>query len=360
LLESGDGRPAGRGAAPVRNTECWGSHVPFVMDAAPDAATPSGLGSLPGPRIVTFGPASCGTLVSVVDSRSGPTGRPAKGPVSGYSLRVEELFLNAVHALANALDACDPYTGGHSARVSTYAMAIGRALGLEPDLIATLGLGGELHDIGKIGVPQHLLTKAGKLTPAEYRAVMDHTTTGEKILLPLLHNHPTVLEIVRSHHERWDGHGLPDGLEGEQIPLAARIVAVADTFDAMTSDRPYRAALTSATALCELERGAGSQFDPECVAAFCRAFPTGKPVDVSGPIERWTGKLARASERPQGAFARRQRRTPAPTSDTRALFRRSSSRPRRWSGRGLPFRSGAANQTCVAGRSRRFSSVFEE
>ncbi len=181
--------------------------------------------------------------------------------------RLNQLLLRAVRTLAQALEARDAYTWGHSARVSRYGELIARQLELADAEVANISLGGELHDIGKIGVPDVLLLKAGPLTPEEYRRIMQHTVIGDRILRPLLHNQPEVLSIVRSHHERLDGSSLPDGLSGDSIPLTARIVAVADAFDAMTSARPYRSALSVRAALSELIAHAGTQFDEACVEA---------------------------------------------------------------------------------------------
>lgn len=181
--------------------------------------------------------------------------------------RLSQLLLGAVRTLAHALEARDAYTWGHSARVSQYAELIARQLDMAEAEVVMVSLGGELHDIGKIGVPDDLLLKPGPLTEDEYRQVMEHTVIGDRILRPLLHSQPEVLSIVRSHHERLDGSSLPDGLSGDSIPLAARIVAVADAFDAMTSARPYRRALTVRAALDELVAHSGTQFDLACVEA---------------------------------------------------------------------------------------------
>ncbi len=180
----------------------------------------------------------------------------------------EKLLLGALHALHEALDAKDSYTSHHSLRVSAYAGTIARQLKLTEREVSNVGLGAELHDIGKIGVPEALLHKDGPLTDEEYRQVMTHMTTGERILRPLFADNPTVLHVVRWHHERVDGTGLPDGLTDCEIPLSARIVAVADAFDAMTCARPYRSVRPAKEALRELEASAGSQLDEVCVAAF--------------------------------------------------------------------------------------------
>ena len=180
---------------------------------------------------------------------------------------IDRLMLRAIRSLAHALEAKDSYTWGHSKRVSVYSVAIGSKLGLAEKEQATLALGGELHDIGKIGIHETLLNKPAPLTADEYRDVMQHTVIGERILRPLLRSDSAVLGIVRWHHEHIGGGSLPDGLTGEEIPLEARIVSVADAFDAMTSERPYRLPMTAAGALHELELAAGTQFDEDCVYA---------------------------------------------------------------------------------------------
>jgi HD-GYP domain-containing protein (c-di-GMP phosphodiesterase class II) len=141
-------------------------------------------------------------------------------------------------------------------------------LGFDAGDIDEIRLGGELHDVGKIGVPDRLLCKPCPLTFDEFRRVTEHTLIGEQILLPLLQDHPAVLEVVRWHHERFDGNGTPDGLQGDKIPLGVRVVTVADCFDAMTTAREYRSPLSLSAAVEELQNGAGSQFDPDCVQAF--------------------------------------------------------------------------------------------
>ena len=143
-----------------------------------------------------------------------------------------------MQSLADALEVKDPYTRGHSVRVSYYAVAIANALGLEPDLVRQIELGGHLHDIGKIGVREAVLNKPGPLTDEEYEHIMTHPMVGWQILSPLLGDVPVALRVVRWHHERFDGGGIPDRLAGEEIPLEARIAAVADSFDAMPSSRP--------------------------------------------------------------------------------------------------------------------------
>jgi putative two-component system response regulator len=193
--------------------------------------------------------------------------------VQEQAQRIQELFLQGVQMLARALEAKDAYTRGHSIRVSQYAVATAARLGFAGTELAHIRLGGELHDIGKIGTREAVLHKPGSLTPEEFRQITEHPALGERMLSPLAHESPEVLRIVRSHHERLDGAGFPDGLKGENIPIEARIVAVADAFDAMTTRRPYREAKTPADAMRELRRVAGTQLDPEPVEAFLMAHP---------------------------------------------------------------------------------------
>jgi len=197
--------------------------------------------------------------------------------VAVQARRLEELFLASVQSLAEALEVKDPYTRGHSVRVSDYSVIIARELGLDEEMLRQVELGGHVHDIGKIGVREEVLNKPGKLTDAEYEHIMSHPVVGWRILAPLLSEMPAALNIVRSHHERYDGRGMPDRLVGSQIPLEARIVAAADAFDAMTSDRPYRPeGLSVSEAVREIVRCSGSQFDPSVVAAVVRATESGK------------------------------------------------------------------------------------
>jgi putative two-component system response regulator len=178
--------------------------------------------------------------------------------------------LRAAHALAQAVEAKDPYTAGHARRVTGYALRIAEASGgVDLDRFR---LAGNLHDVGKIGVPDAILNKPARLDEEEVRLVREHPETGSRILSPLIDD-PMVIGVVRWHHERWDGGGYPDGLHGADIPLAARILAVADTLDAMTSSRSYRAALPWETAVAEIRHGAGTQFDPHVVALFEAVLP---------------------------------------------------------------------------------------
>ncbi len=195
--------------------------------------------------------------------------------------RIQELFLQGVQMLARALEAKDAYTRGHSIRVSQYSVAAAARLGFDGASLDGIRLGGELHDIGKIGMRESVLQKPGRLTEEEFRQVCEHPALGERMLWPLAQESPDVLRIVRSHHERLDGRGFPDGLRGEKIPVEARIVAVADAFDAMTTERPYRESRPPEEALEELRRVAGTQLDPMAVEAFVSAFPDHAGVPLS-------------------------------------------------------------------------------
>ena len=177
-----------------------------------------------------------------------------------------EGYLGSVLALAVAVDARDPHTHQHSQTVARYAAALAAQLGLDGDRVEEVRIAGLLHDVGKVGVPDAVLQKAGPLTEGEWVEMRRHPEIGARILV-----HPgltAVREWVLRHHEQPDGRGYPDGLAGSQIPLEARILAVADAYEAMTADRPYRQGLSPQTARAELEDGRGSQFDGEVVEAF--------------------------------------------------------------------------------------------
>ena len=186
--------------------------------------------------------------------------------------RNRQSLINGVQTLVHALEAKDSYTSGHSSRVSRYAVKTAVLLGYTADRLEHIRLGGELHDIGKIGTREDILNKPGPLTPEEFEHIKAHTSLGERILAPFLSESPMVLRIVRSHHERMDGGGFPDGLTAEDIPPEARIVAVVDAFDAMTTNRAYRPPRTPADAVAELRSCTGSHFDREVVEAFLHAY----------------------------------------------------------------------------------------
>lgn len=187
---------------------------------------------------------------------------------------LEETYMSVIAALSRAFEAKDRYHKGHMEKVAKYAMAI--AIELDPRLLLddSLRLAAMFHDLGKIAIPDEILHKPSKLTDEEYEIIKTHPEAGEVILTPLKFL-KKVAKIVRHHQERWDGKGYPDGLKGEEIPLEARIIAVADAFDAMTSNRPYRKAMPVEEAVQEILRNSGTQFDPKVVDAFYRAYKKG-------------------------------------------------------------------------------------
>jgi response regulator RpfG family c-di-GMP phosphodiesterase len=197
--------------------------------------------------------------------------------VGELSRKNQEMFLAQVQMAVQMLEAKDQYTRGHSSRVAEYAVATGRQLGIAESELEEIRLGGELHDIGKIGTRDAVLNKPGPLTTDEMIEIQRHTIDGERMLSVLRGDHPLVLQIVRWHHERLDGSGFPDRLTGDKIPLAVRIIAVVDAFDAMTSTRAYRSRESVTWAIDELQRHCGNHFDSEVVRAFRAAHP--------GPIE---------------------------------------------------------------------------
>ncbi len=186
--------------------------------------------------------------------------------------RVRKTFLSAIESLVRTIEERDRYTAGHSIRVRRYALALARVTGLAPRLCKQLSLAAKLHDIGKVAVPETILQKPGALTPEEEAIIRLHPETGERILTPIIRNR-AVLSAIRSHHERLDGKGYPDGLQGDAVPLLARMIAIPDVFDALTSSRAYRQALPPSQALEILRQGAGTHFDSELVYAFVQLAP---------------------------------------------------------------------------------------
>ncbi|MBK5298853.1 MAG: response regulator [Vicinamibacteria bacterium] len=198
---------------------------------------------------------------------------------------------SVILSLALTVEARDPCTGGHCVRMSSYASLFGTHLGLPDDDVTALARGGYLHDVGKIGVPDAVLLKAGPLTPSEFAIIKQHTVTGDQLcgdLRPLR----LVKPIVRSHHERIDGSGYPDGLAGDAVPLLAQITGIVDVYDALTTDRPYRSALTSAVSLAELDaESRRGLHQPDLVCAFAELHrsgrftqPTRRGTDLQGHV----------------------------------------------------------------------------
>jgi putative nucleotidyltransferase with HDIG domain len=186
-----------------------------------------------------------------------------------------DLFIGSLRAFVAAVDAKDPYTRGHSERVAAYSRTIARYLQLPEEVQHKVWIGALLHDVGKIGVEDRILRKEGVLAPDEYEQMKMHTVIGAEITTPIEQLREMV-PAIRSHHEAWNGRGYPDGLKGEQIPLFARIVGVADTFDAITTNRPYQQAYSLQFAVETITKLTGSRFDAKVVTAFLRAFEAGE------------------------------------------------------------------------------------
>lgn len=183
------------------------------------------------------------------------------------ALQLRRSYESTVRALADAVEARDAYTGKHAERVCAYGLALARACGMSPEDEPEMEFGFLLHDIGKVAISDAILHKPGSLTVPERDVMRRHPIIGDEIVsgIDFLSE---ARHVVRSHHERWDGTGYPDRLAGDEIPLAARVFSVADTFDALTSDRPYRAAASFRTARAVIAQGAGTQFDPDVADTF--------------------------------------------------------------------------------------------
>lgn len=182
----------------------------------------------------------------------------------------DELVVATLEALVNALEAKNPYFRGHSSRVAAFSATIATELGLADDLVEDVRIAGRLHDLGVIGIRDDVLEKKGALSEPEYEQVKQHSTIGSRILSPLIHLGP-VAELVRLHHERWDGSGYPDGLKGEDIPVGARVLNAAETYDALTTTRPYREKILPDEAVSHLQGLAGKAIDPGVVEAVAKA-----------------------------------------------------------------------------------------
>jgi len=223
--------------------------------------------------------------------------------------QMQRLHLATVEALATAIDAKDQTTHEHVRRVQIYAAGLARIFGLSEAEIEALGAGALLHDVGKLAVPDHILNKPGKLTPAEFEKMKIHTTVGSQILERVGFPYP-VVPIVRYHHERWDGKGYPEGLQGEQIPMTARILSVVDCFDAVREDRPYRCGLTREQACHLLINGSGKHFDPQVVETFLLHLPEFEReiAAIGAPIEPSVIEGAKRSSSEDGLAAAHARR----------------------------------------------------
>ncbi|MBW2066674.1 MAG: HD-GYP domain-containing protein, partial [Deltaproteobacteria bacterium] len=183
-------------------------------------------------------------------------------------------LFSTLYAFVETIEARDPYTKQHSARVTDYAVKIAEIAGCAQEEIETLNISGNLHDIGKIGIPDNILLKPGRLTDHEFEIIKRHPSIGGNIL-GHFEMWSREQEVVKYHHERWDGKGYPDGLKGEEIPFLSRIISVADVYDALTSDRSYRKKLPEQTAAGMIRENSGLQFDPKIVEAFLEIYEQG-------------------------------------------------------------------------------------
>jgi putative nucleotidyltransferase with HDIG domain len=234
-----------------------------------------------------------GVLLMVLAWRSPWLAAVMMVPIGGVhlslkrSMQLREQTVAAVESMADLVDRRDPYTFQHSRSVAQHAVTIARRLQLPEGEIELIGLAARVHDLGKIATPDAVLHKAGRLTDEEFAVMKKHPNDGAEILAKFP-EYRRGRELVLSHHERIDGRGYPRGLRGDAIPLGARIIAVADAWDAMTSDRPYRSALPESVALAELMRGRGTQWDGSVVDAFAATLPAAEPE----PVERREGIAA--------------------------------------------------------------------
>jgi HD-GYP domain-containing protein (c-di-GMP phosphodiesterase class II) len=203
----------------------------------------------------------------------------AVNAIDGAYLHAElrDSYLSTVRSLANSLDARDNYTAAHAHRVAALAMRMAEQLGLSEDEITDIEVFGPLHDVGKIGIRDSVLLKMGPLSETEQSACREHTIIGERILRPLKPSREA-LAMVRNHHEAWDGTGYPDGLAGEEIPLLARVLQVADCYDAMVSDRPYQAAMSEQEVLAHFQQYAGKRYDPAVVRSLRAVMREGRDL----------------------------------------------------------------------------------
>ena len=229
-----------------------------------------------------------GFLLALIGARSAWLAAVMMVPIGGVqlslkrSMQLREQTVAAVESMADLVDRRDPYTFQHSRSVAEHSVRTARRLKLPEREVELIGLAARVHDLGKIAVPDAVLHKKGRLTEAEFALMKKHPDDGADILAKFP-EYRRGRELVLAHHERIDGRGYPRGLAGEQIPLGARIIAVADAWDAMTSDRPYRDALPAEVALAELMRGRGTQWDTSVVQAFAATLPGAEPIQVDRP-----------------------------------------------------------------------------
>jgi len=216
------------------------------------------------------------------------------------------LFMGSIQMLAGAVDEKDPYTRGHSDRVTRYSLLIAKEMNLPSPFLETLQVSAQLHDVGKIGIEDHILKKPGALTEEEFEVMKTHTTKGANILRPVTQL-AEMLPGIELHHEALDGRGYPYGLKGDQIPLLARVIAVGDTFDALTTNRPYQQAHTPEQALQIIRNLASKRLDPDCVAALLAVYARGEiriqRFTIKRPVAPPPAEITAPDSSPVGATA---------------------------------------------------------
>ena len=282
-----------RGGHPVK---VWRDH--FAMLAVSHAASASAaliLALLAGQFGVLALAAAAPLVVIVYLGLHSRFGRLADA--ERHVKQVDRLYMSTIQALSSAIDAKDGVTSSHIRRVQTYSVALAKALGVaETDEVKAIEAAALLHDTGKLAVPEHILNKPGKLTAAEFEAMKLHVDVGADILSSIEFPYP-VVPIVRAHHENWDGTGYPRGLKGDDIPIGARILSVVDCYDALTSDRPYRPAMTQEQATAIVVERRGTMYDPRVVDTFLELLPTlGKVIEAEPTLGRAMHKLAAARD----------------------------------------------------------------
>jgi putative nucleotidyltransferase with HDIG domain len=282
-----------RGLAPL---DVWRNHFAMLCVSNSASASAALVLALLASRVGALALAVAAPLVIVVylglHSRFGRLADAER-----HVKQVDRLYMSTIQALSSAIDAKDGVTSSHIRRVQTYSVALARALGVGgADELKAIEAAALLHDTGKLAVPEHILNKPGKLTAAEFEAMKRHVDVGADILSSIEFPYP-VVPIVRAHHENWDGTGYPRGLKGEDIPIGARILSVVDCYDALTSDRPYRPAMTQGQAMAIVLERRGSMYDPRVVDTFVELLPSlGKVVEAEPTLGRAMHKLAAARE----------------------------------------------------------------
>lgn len=247
----------------VRNNKKWSS-IPFVLLTSAASPTDVQRGRELGVEDYLTKPIETENLIAIINAR---LLRSSEVKMS----HISQAYLETVTALANAIESRDKYTGGHVDRVTTYAVWLAQELLWPPRHIRLLEFGARLHDIGKVIIPDRILNKPGKLTPQEWDLMRTHPVAGAKMLEDVSHL-KEVLPYIYHHHERWDGTGYPDGLKGKETPLGGRILAIADVYDALTTNRPYRPARPHNEVIQFIKLQTGKHFDPDIVPSFIRAL----------------------------------------------------------------------------------------